>query len=218
MMVSHYDATQRRVIHRAVNACLAPLCSVDWCAVTTVEGIGSVSKGLHPVQGMCSLRPLLLAKLLVGSLSRALQVEVATCHGFSLPNTHQVLVPHPWKRARSHIAENWDLGGGAHAIGSRFMGTGSGPVAGPQLWPRPCSVWLVFENFSPVHADPDCHPQPHTLHNLQLERSERIARLHGSQCGFCTPGIVMALYTFLRNHPAPTAADLEECMDGNLCR
>jgi xanthine dehydrogenase iron-sulfur cluster and FAD-binding subunit A len=33
-----------------VNACLAPLCSVDSCHVTTVEGVGSLRKGLHPVQ------------------------------------------------------------------------------------------------------------------------------------------------------------------------
>ena len=50
-MVSSYDAATAKVTHRAVNACLAPLCSVDWCAVTTVEGIGSVKHGIHPVQG-----------------------------------------------------------------------------------------------------------------------------------------------------------------------
>lgn len=51
VMVSYFDASSDKVIHRSVNACLAPLCSVDWCAVTTVEGIGSVKTGLHPVQG-----------------------------------------------------------------------------------------------------------------------------------------------------------------------
>ena len=34
----------------AVNACLTPLCSVEGAAVVTVEGIGSTSDGLHPVQ------------------------------------------------------------------------------------------------------------------------------------------------------------------------
>ncbi|KAJ2784356.1 hypothetical protein H4R18_001160 [Coemansia javaensis] len=47
---------------------------------------------------------------------------------------------------------------------------------------------------------------------------ERIALLHGSQCGFCTPGFVMSLYVLLRNKPAPTERDIEECFDGNLCR
>lgn len=46
----------------------------------------------------------------------------------------------------------------------------------------------------------------------------RIAEFHGSQCGFCTPGIVMALYAFLRAHPNATKADIEDSFDGNLCR
>ncbi|CAE8613875.1 unnamed protein product, partial [Polarella glacialis] len=94
--VSHFDGGTQEVVHRSVNACLAPLCSVDGCAVTTVEGIGS-SREPHPVQ-------------------------------------------------------------------------------------------------------------------------QRIAELHGSQCGYCTPGIVMSLYTALCRKPEPTLADLEESFDGNLCR
>jgi xanthine dehydrogenase/oxidase len=43
---------------------------------------------------------------------------------------------------------------------------------------------------------------------------ERIAKLHGSQCGFCTPGIVMSLYTLLRNEPNPTEEMIEESFDG----
>ncbi|KAG6005944.1 hypothetical protein E4U21_007507 [Claviceps maximensis] len=47
---------------------------------------------------------------------------------------------------------------------------------------------------------------------------ERVAKSNGSQCGFCTPGIVMSLYALLRNNDAPTMHDMEECFDGNLCR
>ena len=52
------------------------------------------------------------------------------------------------------------------------------------------------------------------LHPIQ----KRIASAHGSQCGFCTPGIVMALYAKLRADPMATPRELEESMDGNLCR
>jgi xanthine dehydrogenase/oxidase len=52
------------------------------------------------------------------------------------------------------------------------------------------------------------------LHPIQL----RLAELNGSQCGFCTPGIVMAFYALVRNHPQPTQAQIEHVMDGNLCR
>lgn len=44
---------------------------------------------------------------------------------------------------------------------------------------------------------------------------ERIAKAHGSQCGFCTPGIVMSMYALLRNNPAPKMADVEEAFHGS---
>jgi len=47
---------------------------------------------------------------------------------------------------------------------------------------------------------------------------ERVARGNGSQCGFCTPGIVMSLYALLRNNDSPSEHDIEEAFDGNLCR
>ncbi|KTF73553.1 hypothetical protein cypCar_00043759, partial [Cyprinus carpio] len=47
---------------------------------------------------------------------------------------------------------------------------------------------------------------------------ERIAKAHGSQCGFCTPGMVMSMYTLLRNNPQPTMEDVTEGLAGNLCR
>ncbi|XP_010615896.1 aldehyde oxidase 2-like [Fukomys damarensis] len=47
---------------------------------------------------------------------------------------------------------------------------------------------------------------------------ERVAKSHGTQCGFCTPGMVMSLYTLLRNHPQPTEEQLLEALAGNLCR
>uniref|UniRef100_A0A3B4ZW22 Xanthine dehydrogenase/oxidase n=1 Tax=Stegastes partitus TaxID=144197 RepID=A0A3B4ZW22_9TELE len=95
VMLSRYDPASEQ-LHYAVNACLAPVCSLHLVAVTTVEGIGSVARKLHPVQ-------------------------------------------------------------------------------------------------------------------------ERLARSHGSQCGFCSPGIVMSMYALLRNRPTPRMADVEEAFQ-NLCR
>ena len=97
VMLSKYDRATNKVVHYSVNACLTPLCSLDGLAVTTIEGIGGMREGLHPVQ-------------------------------------------------------------------------------------------------------------------------QRIAIMHGSQCGFCTPGIVMAIYAKLRSDPCASPHDLESCLDGNLCR
>uniref|UniRef100_A0A3B4BGP6 2Fe-2S ferredoxin-type domain-containing protein n=1 Tax=Periophthalmus magnuspinnatus TaxID=409849 RepID=A0A3B4BGP6_9GOBI len=52
------------------------------------------------------------------------------------------------------------------------------------------------------------------LHPVQ----ERIAKANGSQCGFCTPGMVMSMYTLLRNKPWPSMEDIKEALAGNLCR
>ncbi|KAK4189852.1 molybdopterin binding aldehyde oxidase/xanthine dehydrogenase [Podospora australis] len=96
VVVSQYNPTTKKIYHASVNACLAPLASIDGKHVITIEGIGS-TKNPHPTQ-------------------------------------------------------------------------------------------------------------------------ERVAKGHGSQCGFCTPGIVMSLYALLRNNDAPTEHDVEEAFDGNLCR
>ncbi|XP_019849927.1 PREDICTED: xanthine dehydrogenase/oxidase-like isoform X2 [Amphimedon queenslandica] len=47
---------------------------------------------------------------------------------------------------------------------------------------------------------------------------ESIARSNGSQCGFCTPGMVMSMYTLLRNNPKPTETEMQLSLHGNLCR
>jgi carbon-monoxide dehydrogenase small subunit len=41
---------------------------------------------------------------------------------------------------------------------------------------------------------------------------------HGLQCGFCTPGILMTMAAFLRDHPAPDEAAIREALSGHLCR
>jgi len=43
-------------------------------------------------------------------------------------------------------------------------------------------------------------------------------RAHGLQCGFCTPGMLMTLTAFLRDHPAPTEPQIRDAISANLCR
>lgn len=45
-----------------------------------------------------------------------------------------------------------------------------------------------------------------------------IADGNGSQCGFCTPGWVMQMYSLLQKTPSPSQSDIEQHFDGNLCR
>jgi aerobic carbon-monoxide dehydrogenase small subunit len=53
-----------------------------------------------------------------------------------------------------------------------------------------------------------------TLHPLQ----EAFHRNHGLQCGYCTPGMVMAAASFLKENPTPTEEQVRESLEGNLCR
>lgn len=41
---------------------------------------------------------------------------------------------------------------------------------------------------------------------------------HGLQCGFCTPGMVMAAAALLKDNPKPTEAEVRDHLEGNLCR
>ena len=53
-----------------------------------------------------------------------------------------------------------------------------------------------------------------TMHPVQAAfRAE-----HGLQCGFCTPGVVMALVSLLQENPHPTEDEVRVGLEGNLCR
>ncbi|GAA3204608.1 (2Fe-2S)-binding protein [Actinocorallia longicatena] len=41
---------------------------------------------------------------------------------------------------------------------------------------------------------------------------------HGLQCGFCTPGLIVSVTAFLRDHPAPSDEEIRDALSGNLCR
>jgi aerobic carbon-monoxide dehydrogenase small subunit len=52
------------------------------------------------------------------------------------------------------------------------------------------------------------------LHPMQQAFREH----HGLQCGFCTPGMLIAAVSLLQEHPSPTEAEVREGLEGNLCR
>lgn len=52
------------------------------------------------------------------------------------------------------------------------------------------------------------------LHPLQ----ETFAELGAAQCGYCTPGFLLAGAALLRDHPHPTLEQMKEALSGNLCR
>ena len=63
-----------------------------------------------------------------------------------------------------------------------------------------------------------------TVEGLAPERGEMsllqdaFCETHALQCGYCTPGFLLAATVLLRRNPAPSRADIEEAISGNLCR
>ena len=55
---------------------------------------------------------------------------------------------------------------------------------------------------------------PGQLHPVQVAFTE----CHALQCGFCTPGMVMATVSLLKDKPLPSDAEIEQGLAGNLCR
>ena len=52
----------------------------------------------------------------------------------------------------------------------------------------------------------------------QMRLQETFADLGGSQCGYCTPGILLTAMRLLEAHPAPTRDEIAEALSGYLCR
>ena len=52
------------------------------------------------------------------------------------------------------------------------------------------------------------------IHPIQ----EAFRRAHGLQCGFCTPGMVMAAASYLQENPRPSEEEVRHSLEGNLCR
>jgi carbon-monoxide dehydrogenase small subunit len=47
---------------------------------------------------------------------------------------------------------------------------------------------------------------------------EAFRTAHGLQCGFCTPGFIVSMTSYLEENPSPTDRDLREALSGNICR
>lgn len=79
---------------------------------------------------------------------------------------------------------------------------------------RACLTLAVQVDGAQLRTVEGLAPEPGRLSLLQ----EAFRRHHALQCGFCTPGILMSLDTFLRSNNSPDEAAIRECLSGHLCR
>ena len=79
---------------------------------------------------------------------------------------------------------------------------------------KSCTVLAAQAEGADVTTIEGLAAEDGSLHPMQKAFSEH----HGLQCGFCTPGMVMASVSLLREVPRPTEEQVRQGLEGNLCR
>jgi aerobic carbon-monoxide dehydrogenase small subunit len=79
---------------------------------------------------------------------------------------------------------------------------------------KSCTVLAVQANGSEITTIEGMAAADGELHPMQRAFMEN----HGLQCGYCTPGMVMAATSLLKEQPNPSERDVREGLEGNLCR
>ena len=79
---------------------------------------------------------------------------------------------------------------------------------------RSCLMLAVQADGAELTTVEGLAPAADQLHPLQTAFREA----HALQCGFCTPGILMTLVAFLRDHAAPGDGEIRDALGGHLCR
>jgi carbon-monoxide dehydrogenase small subunit len=79
---------------------------------------------------------------------------------------------------------------------------------------KSCTVLAVQADGGEVTTIEGLAAADGTLHPVQQAFHEN----HALQCGFCTPGMIMAVRDLLKDNPNPTEDEVREGIEGNLCR
>lgn len=77
-----------------------------------------------------------------------------------------------------------------------------------------CLVFLPMLHGKQLITVENLRAPDGSLHLVQ----QAMVDLYGSQCGFCTPGIIMSMFALYKSFCAPTRAEIEDALTGNLCR
>ena len=79
---------------------------------------------------------------------------------------------------------------------------------------KSCTVFAVQANGTEILTIEGIANDDGTLSALQ----EGFRQMHGLQCGFCTPGMIVRAHRLLQENPNPTEEDIRYGIAGNLCR
>jgi carbon-monoxide dehydrogenase small subunit len=79
---------------------------------------------------------------------------------------------------------------------------------------KSCTIFAVQANGAEILTIEGVAAPDGTLHALQ----EGFREMHGLQCGFCTPGMIVRAYRLLQENANPTETEIRAGISGNLCR
>jgi carbon-monoxide dehydrogenase small subunit len=111
-----------------------------------------------------------------------------------------------------YIRENLGLTGTNIGCDTSSCGACTVHVDGESV--KSCTMLAVQADGASVTTIEGLAAADGTLHPMQ----EAFRQNHGLQCGYCTPGMVMAAVSLLQENPSPSEADVRLGLEGNLCR
>ena len=79
---------------------------------------------------------------------------------------------------------------------------------------KSCALFAVQANGATILTIEGMAAPDGTLHALQ----EGFRQMHGLQCGYCTPGMIMRAHRLLKENPNPSEDEIRSGISGNLCR
>jgi aerobic carbon-monoxide dehydrogenase small subunit len=100
------------------------------------------------------------------------------------------------------------------AVGCETTSCGSCTVLLDGESVKSCTVLAVQADGAGITTVEGLRGEDGGLHPLQ----EAFRRRHALQCGFCTPGMVLAAASLLRERPDPTEEEIRLALEGNFCR
>ena len=113
-----------------------------------------------------------------------------------------------------YLRDELGLTGSNVGCDTSSCGAGPGHVIGHGEAVTACTRRAVLADGHEVTTIEGRAPAAEQLHPMQ----ESFREHHGLQCGYCTPGMVMAACSLLEENPVPSEAEVREGLEGNLCR
>ena len=136
---------------------------------------------------------------------------MTSCFKFTVNNVVHTVQAHPLKRLLDVLRDDLQLTGTKEGCGEGECGACSVIVDGSLV--NSCLVPVLHASGTIVRTVEGVADSI-GLHAVQ----EGFASCGGSQCGICTPGMIMASVYLLEHNPRPNRQQIREALAGNLCR